>query len=100
MKRSQIESDWDRELRALIETKAEMRVANVTLCARLGVCTKTTKVSHSMKRNVKRGHKSYEEYKLFSRSLETMELEYEEELNNLDDHINKLSLIIKNISYN
>ncbi len=91
-KRSQIESDWDGELRALIETKAEMRVANMTLCERLGICNKIATDSPKMKRSIYRGQMSYEEYKLFSQSLETLEHEYEEEINVLDEHINKLRM--------
>ena len=96
-KESQIESDWNRELRAVIAAKAEVRVAKVTLCARLGVCNETTKTSSICKRemSVKCSHRSYEECKIFSKSLESLERHYEDEILILDDHIKTLRLQFK-----
>ena len=93
----QIEADWDRELRALIETKAEMRVAKVKLCDRLGVCCETSKSRLTCKSemSVKWRYRSYEECKLFSKSLESLEHQYEDEILILNDHIVSLRLQCK-----
>ena len=95
---SQIESEWDGELKALIAAKAEVRVAKVTLCARLGVCNKTPTGSSICKRemSVKCRHRTHEECKLFSKSLESLERQYEDEILILDDQIKTLRLQIQN----
>lgn len=91
---SRIVSEWDRELRALIKLKAEIRVANVALCAKFGIKNHST-INSKIEPNIKLDSQlSPAENAMLAKGYDSLEHQYTQEIKLLDQHLAKLRLHI------